>query len=275
MVGGILTNDLQRPSGASSYHVGVTRSARLPLVLAVGLLLSACASDGVPVRRSGPPADVNLRASPQPAGDTDPGLERYERLVANAISARIPAFRHPGAEEPFHVFRNPDEYRARPVFLVDRMRDDWLEVYLPVRPNGTTGWIRGRDVKLRTNPYRIEIDLGRNLLQVLEKGEVTVRETVTAGTGGTPTPTGLFYTTILVEYADPSGAYGPYAFGLSAFSEVLFSFGGGNGQVAIHGTNAPWALGQDVSHGCVRMRNPAIRRLAGFLPLGTPVRITP
>jgi lipoprotein-anchoring transpeptidase ErfK/SrfK len=155
------------------------------------------------------------------------------------------------------------------------MRDDWLEVYLPVRPNGTTGWIRGRDVKLRTNPYRIEIDLGRNLLQVLEKGEVTVRETVTAGTGGTPTPTGLFYTTILVEYADPSGAYGPYAFGLSAFSEVLFSFGGGNGQVAIHGTNTPWALGQDVSHGCVRMRNPAIRRLANFLPLGTPVRITP
>jgi lipoprotein-anchoring transpeptidase ErfK/SrfK len=275
MVGGILTNDPQRPSGPSSYHVDVTRSGRLPLLLAAGLLLSACASDGVPVRRSGPSADVNLQASPKPPRDTDPGLERYERLVANAVSARIPAFRHPGAEEPFHVFRNPDDYRARPVFLVDRMRDDWLEVYLPVRPNGTTGWIRGRDVKLRTNPYRIEIDLGRNLLQVLETGEVMMRETVAAGTGGTPTPTGLFYTTILVEYPEPSGAYGPYAFGLSAFSEVLFSFGGGSGQVAIHGTNAPWALGQDVSHGCVRMRNPAIRRLASFLPLGTPVRITP
>jgi lipoprotein-anchoring transpeptidase ErfK/SrfK len=30
-----------------------------------------------------------------------------------------------------------------------------------------------------------------------------------------------------------------------------------------------------VSHGCVRMRNPAIRKLAKFLPLGTPVRIRP
>jgi lipoprotein-anchoring transpeptidase ErfK/SrfK len=274
MVGGILTNDPQRPSGASPYHVVVTRSARLPLALAAGLLLSACASDGVPMKQGGAPADVNLQASPHPAREADHSLEPHERLVANAVSPRIPAFRHPGADEPFHVFRNPDEYRARPVFLVDRMRDDWLKVYLPVRPNGTTGWIRGRDVKLRTNAYRIEIDLGRNLLRVLEGRKVVMRETVAAGTGGTPTPTGLFYTTILVQYPDPGGAYGPYAFGLSAFSEVLFSFGGGNGQVAIHGTNAPGALGQDVSHGCVRMRNPAIRRMAGFLPLGTPVRIT-
>jgi lipoprotein-anchoring transpeptidase ErfK/SrfK len=213
-------------------------------------------------------------AVPDPRSDT--GLAPYERLVANAVSPRIPAFRHPGAGQPLHVFRNPDEYRARHIFLVQRIGPDgWLKVFLPVRPNGTTGWIRDRDVKLRTNPYRVEIDLGRNRLAVLEAGEVIMRESVTAGTGGTPTPTGLFYTTILVESQDPGGAYGPYVFGLSAFSEVLFSFGGGNGQVAIHGTNAPGALGEDVSHGCVRVRNPAIRRLAHFLPLGTPVRIRP
>jgi lipoprotein-anchoring transpeptidase ErfK/SrfK len=55
---------------------------------------------------------------------------------------------------------------------------------------------------------------------------------------------------------------------------VLFSFGGGPGQIGLHGTNAPRLLGRDVSHGCVRMRNQAITRLARMLPLGTPVRIS-
>ncbi|TMK55197.1 MAG: L,D-transpeptidase, partial [Actinobacteria bacterium] len=40
-----------------------------------------------------------------------------------------------------------------------------------------------------------------------------------------------------------------------------------------HGTNAPWLLGESVSHGCVRVRNDTIRRLARVLPLGTPVLI--
>jgi len=43
--------------------------------------------------------------------------------------------------------------------------------------------------------------------------------------------------------------------------------------VAIHGTNAPWLIGQAVSHGCIRMNNAAITRLARVVPLGTPVRI--
>jgi lipoprotein-anchoring transpeptidase ErfK/SrfK len=55
---------------------------------------------------------------------------------------------------------------------------------------------------------------------------------------------------------------------------VYQEFAGGDGQVAIHGTNAPWLIGQAVSHGCIRMRNEAIARLARFLPLGTPVRVT-
>lgn len=253
------------------------RSGRFAIVVGTvaGLLLSGCGRGSAPAPPSArtPSPDVRLTASPEPS--RNPGPAPHESLVANADVPRVPAFRHPGADEPFHVFRNPDQYRARPIFLVERKRDDWLEVYLPVRPNGITGWIRARDVQLRTTPYRIEIDLSENRLEVLEAGEVIMRETVAAGTGGTPTPTGLFYTTILVQYSDPGGAYGPYAYGLSAFSEVLFSFGGGDGQVAIHGTNSPSLLGQDVSHGCVRMRNPAIRELAKFLPLGTPVRIRP
>ena len=88
-----------------------------------------------------------------------------------------------------------------------------------------------------------------------------------------PTPTGTFYITELLKQSNAQGAYGPYAFGLSAFSNVLQSFGGGPGQIGLHGTNEPGVLGTSASHGCIRVSNTIIVRLAGLLPLGTPVVI--
>jgi len=77
----------------------------------------------------------------------------------------------------------------------------------------------------------------------------------------------------LIKTPNPSGAYGPYAFGLSGFSDTLTTFNGGPGQLGIHGTNEPSAIGTQVSHGCIRMSNDDITRLARMLPLGTPVQI--
>jgi lipoprotein-anchoring transpeptidase ErfK/SrfK len=54
---------------------------------------------------------------------------------------------------------------------------------------------------------------------------------------------------------------------------VLNEFGGGDGQIGIHGTNDPSSVGKDVSHGCIRMRNSAITTLAKMLPLGVPVQM--
>jgi lipoprotein-anchoring transpeptidase ErfK/SrfK len=55
---------------------------------------------------------------------------------------------------------------------------------------------------------------------------------------------------------------------------VYTTFEGGDGQIGIHGTNQPEVLGQDVSHGCIRVANAVITRLARQLPLGTPVTIS-
>jgi hypothetical protein len=41
---------------------------------------------------------------------------------------------------------NPNENGGPLVFLVEQRQSDWLEVLLPVRPNGSTGWIREADV---------------------------------------------------------------------------------------------------------------------------------
>ncbi|HYX44554.1 MAG TPA: L,D-transpeptidase, partial [Acidimicrobiales bacterium] len=101
------------------------------------------------------------------------------------------------------------------------------------------------------------------------------------GTANTPTPGGLYFTKELIQIEDaagnlyPNGPYGPYAYGLSGFSDVLDSFGGGDGALGLHGTNDPSSLGRDVSHGCIRMSNEGITALAGVLPLGVPVEVRP
>jgi lipoprotein-anchoring transpeptidase ErfK/SrfK len=159
------------------------------------------------------------------------------------------------------------------VLLVKRVAGGWLEVYLPQRPNGSTGWIRRREVAVTGDPYLLRVDLRRHRLTLLRRGEVVDRTPIGVGRAVTPTPSGVYYITELFRLTDPGGPYGPYGFGLSANSDVLHEFAGADGQIGIHGTNDPAGIGHDVSHGCIRLRNAEILRLARLLPLGTPVRI--
>jgi len=172
---------------------------------------------------------------------------------------------------------NGDPNAAVPLlFLVKDTPDtacDWIEVHLPVRPNGSTGFVKRADVTLTQNPYRIEVSLSGFNLKVFNGTEVIMDTTVAIASDNTPTPGGLYYTTELVRTPNPGGVYGPYAYGLSGFSEVLQTFNGGPGQLGIHGTNQPERLGSKVSHGCIRMHNDDITTLAGLLPLGVPVLI--
>jgi lipoprotein-anchoring transpeptidase ErfK/SrfK len=251
------------------------RASPLAALAAGAILLSSCGGSGRGLSLAATEGAV-------PAGRLEAPVRRWapqspSALVADAAKGieRIPVFRKPWSKRPFVVLDNPDVYNVRRVFLVKDLRPDRVQAYLPMRPNGVTGWIPSEDLVIRENEYRITVDLSSNRLAVFEGDRRVMWEPVAAGTGGTPTPTGLFYTTILVQTGDPGSAYGPYIYGLSGYSEVLFSFGGGEGQIGIHGTNNPSLLGQDVSHGCIRMRNEAITKMADLLPLGTPVRIKP
>jgi lipoprotein-anchoring transpeptidase ErfK/SrfK len=111
------------------------------------------------------------------------------------------------------------------------------------------------------------------LRATLKRDRVTVFSTIVGvGKSYWPTPRGEFYIRDkLTDFANP--VYGPVAFGTSARSAVLTDWPGG-GFVGVHGTNEPGILPGRVSHGCVRMRNPDILRLAKLLPVGTPLTIT-
>jgi len=71
----------------------------------------------------------------------------------------------------------------------------------------------------------------------------------------------------------PGGFLGPIVLPLTGFSETLNEFAGGDGRVAIHGTSVPSLIGTQASHGCMRMRNADIVRLARLATPGTPVAI--
>jgi lipoprotein-anchoring transpeptidase ErfK/SrfK len=186
----------------------------------------------------------------------------------------VPVYRTPGAAKPFIRLGNPNRHGVPRVFLVKERRAGWERVYLPLRPNGITGWIRDEHVELARNPYRVRVSLGGKTLTVVRSGRVVHRERAGVGRSVVPTPRGTYYLVELLRQPDPGGVYGPYAFGTSAFSNVLYRFGSGPGQIGLHGTNAPWSLGTNASHGCIRISNAGITKLARLLPLGTPITIT-
>jgi lipoprotein-anchoring transpeptidase ErfK/SrfK len=151
----------------------------------------------------------------------------------------------------------------------------WLEVLLPTRPNGRTAWMPRSSVRVTTTDLRVFVDLGGRRLTAKRGTQTLLQVPIAIGTPDNPTPTGSTYITELLDTGRPGGAYGPFAYGLALHSNTLSEFAGGDGQVGIHGTDAPALIGQRVSHGCVRLANENVRKLVALkLPLGTPVFIT-
>src|SRR6266516_695502 len=168
------------------------------------------------------------------------------------------------------------EYGLPRTFLVtdQSSRPGWLNVLLPIRPNGASGWIKASDVTLGTSDYEIRIELGAHKRTLLKLGQPVLDSGVVIGADKTPTPVGKFYVTDPLDlHSQPNAGYGVFALGISGYSDVLTSFKGGPGQLAVHGTNNPGQVGQNISNGCVRVPNDIIEQIAAQAPLGTPVTI--
>ena len=150
----------------------------------------------------------------------------------------------------------------------------WLHVELPVRPNGSTGWIPASSASLSETSYAVSISLAARTLTVTHAGQVVLTTSAAIGKPKTPTPPDHTYLWELIQPDNQTGPYGPYIFGLGEFSDSYSVFNGGDAQIGIHGQDEPWSIGQAASNGCVRLPNDIISRLVGMLPLGTPVTIS-
>jgi lipoprotein-anchoring transpeptidase ErfK/SrfK len=154
---------------------------------------------------------------------------------------------------------------------------DWVKLLLANRPNGSAGWVPRDRVSLGRTRYWVTIRVRTRRVTVHRNAKRVRRFRAVVGAPSTPTPRGLAAIYERNRQPDPGAFLGPWALSLTSLSNVLESFGGGPGRVAIHGragTSLRDPLGSARSHGCIRINNNDIRWIADRIPIGTPVRIT-
>jgi lipoprotein-anchoring transpeptidase ErfK/SrfK len=206
----------------------------------------------------------------------DPGVRSHHAFVEERARAR----KRPDAAAPvvarlrLRTEDRTDELVAVIARTVDAAGLTWLKVRLPIRPNNTTGWVPETALgPLQPTRTWLRIDRRRLRATLVRGGRVVFRAQVGVGQPQWPTPRGRFYIrSQLTGYGGAGSFYGPVAFGTSAHSAELTDWPAG-GIVGIHGTSLPELIPGRISHGCVRLRNRDILRLARLMPVGTPVTI--
>jgi L,D-transpeptidase catalytic domain len=113
-------------------------------------------------------------------------------------------------------------------------QDDWAEVLLPTRPNGSAGWVHlpsGAAEKAQDN-YAINVNRAAFTLEILENGKSIGQWTIGTGNPEHPTPAGRTY--IIASIEETKNTYSPIVLPLSYHSDSLETFGGGPGTVGLH-----------------------------------------
>jgi lipoprotein-anchoring transpeptidase ErfK/SrfK len=168
-----------------------------------------------------------------------------------------------------------DDYRIQEILAVTyRMGANhrpWYKISIPMRPNGTMGWIPASTVSLAPTVGEIRVHRNARTIDLYWHGKHVWHGMVAIGAPGMETPLGHYYVAArFVPYQDPF--LGVFAVETSGYSKLTEWPGGG--WFGIHGTSEPQLLGQAVSHGCIRVANITALKLRRYAPLGTPIIIT-
>jgi hypothetical protein len=232
-----------------------------------------------------PPPDAALDLGGDLPGAVEPAFAVPEpRTLAGETAATwapvrrdVDARRRPSVSAPVVArvgARTPEATRNVVQVLARATRQGrvWVRVRLAALPNGRTGWVpRSALGGYGVVHTHLVVDRAALTATLLRDGKPVFRAPVGIGTVRWPTPAGRFYVRVeLRRYA--SAFYGPVAFGTSARSAVLTDWPAG-GFVGIHGTDRPDLVPGRVSHGCIRLRNRDVLRLASLMPVGTPITI--
>jgi lipoprotein-anchoring transpeptidase ErfK/SrfK len=250
------------------------RVRALAVIPAVGLtLLGGCgggekrpdaAADNAPKARSCAPGSIQRLGSPRLA---------YAAIVrSRATVSRSPGTRAFATFHRLNVNRVPTIFSIRGAVLDVMCKPSSYLVQIPKRPNGLTAWVPAGQVDVEKVSTRIVVDLSERRVRLYKGGKPVLSSKAAIGAPATPTPTGRFYVNQRLIPTDKSGPFGPGAVGVSAFSDVLTGWTQG-GPIAIHGTNAPWSIGNAVSNGCIRIPNAVLTKLFDQALTGTPVLI--
>jgi lipoprotein-anchoring transpeptidase ErfK/SrfK len=207
-----------------------------------------------------------------PQGKVETVFPAAGQLTVNSVAVRTTPNPRAHVIKVMHSFR-PD-FRPQEMLAVRKTVGSdgnvWYRVSIPMRPNGTYGWIPANTVSLRPTHSEIVVDIRRRTIDLYRFGKHKWHGIVAVGAPGRETPVGHFFVAArFVPYRDPF--LGVFAVETSAYSKLTEWPGGG--VVGIHGTDLPQLLGKAVSHGCVRVSNATARQLRRLAPLGTPIWI--
>lgn len=267
----VFKEDRSSSSRRNAFVIVIAGISALALLGVVAVAAAVLAS--APQTQSDLPPVLLTTPAAEPPPPTTIG-SGFESTIAITIVENLKIYELPDEAGPIKAeLPRKNEHGVDQVFLVKESRDAWFNVLLPIRPNGSRGWIRIRDVKITGTNYSLRIHLGEKRLELLERKRLVTQFPIGIGRQNTPTPGGEYYIKELLKPRKENGPYGSFAYGLSGYSNVLESFNGGTGVIGIHGTNDPSSIGKEVSAGCIRMRNEDIETLVGLLSLGTPVEI--
>jgi L,D-transpeptidase catalytic domain len=155
----------------------------------------------------------------------------------------------------------------------------WIDLRLPWRPDDASGWLPAASLRLQPTRFRIAVSRRARTLTLYRAGKALRSVRVVVGKPATPTPSGMF-SIIGAWRSAPNSFLGSWILALTAHSNVLRRFEGGDGTVAIHGRGGASLLdplGSALSHGCIRLANSAIdwlvREVGEANLAGTPVTV--
>jgi lipoprotein-anchoring transpeptidase ErfK/SrfK len=258
--------------------------ARLPMVvgtiaLALGLFAPGSSAAPLPSPRSLQLVGAVAVVDPSPA---IAGPSPADGATIAGVVQGVEALSQPGAGRKVWRVQTETSLSGEPQVLLvlgSAMHDgqEWLRVLLPIRPDGTTGWIPRNYVDEMHTPYWVSVNTSARTVTVDRDGRQLQRFSAVVGKPSTPTPDGLAAIYEKDPQADPTAFLGPWALPLTILSNVLYSFGGGPGRVGIHGRDGASLLdplGTAASHGCIRIDNDPVTWMAHHLPPGTPVMIS-
>lgn len=261
---------------------------RIALSVLICLASVACgvADATQPTASVTPTTNVVTTATTAPSTTTSPLPTTTEPEVLDVASLPEGSSLVLGARESVEVFAGPGESETirtlepttilgttTVLMVVEGPSEGWARVLLPGRPNGAEGWVRTDEMVAFVVEGRVVIDLSDRTLSYLVGDTEIITTPVGVGSESHPTPMGKFFVTDSVAMADPTSPWGPHALGLSARSDTVTEYNGGDGIIGIHGTDNPSSIGRAMSLGCLRVDNDVITRLHQVVAIGTPVEI--
>ena len=159
-------------------------------------------------------------------------------------------------------------YALPRVMAVAALRPGWVGVRALQRPNGELGWLPADAVRLTPVRTTLVADLSDRELTLRVGGAVRHRVPVGIGRPGSETPLGRYGVTDRLRGGDGPSPYGCCIIPLTGHQPDPPPGWTGGTRLALHGTPSQGSVGQEVSAGCLRMRDADIRRLLREVPLG-------